>query len=249
MAIRILDAARNSAAWCDLVCHTHGVSTVAGERFWVARHRAPHLYPDAVTVAESVAPEEFLPAIDNTTGASIKDSYASLNLTPFGYEVQFDADWIAHDGGACEPAAAPEPVATGAEPPPGPELPPGWSVVEDSHALARWSAVSGLGHLIRSELLSHPDVRILAGHDQHGINAGAILSRGAGAVGVTNLFAAGPDPQIVWSAVVTAATSCFPGLPLCGYEQGRDLAPALGAGFAPIGRLQVWVKSDHGART
>lgn len=215
-------AALNNAAWCDLVCRSHEVRTITSKQFWVALQRTPPQYPDAVSLVQNLDPAGFLRMIQNSPGASVKDSFADLDLSGAGYQVRFTADWIHH-----------EPLEGGSA------LPVGWSVVSDAEGLAAWAAAAGLGHLIRADLLANPDVRILG----RGNTAGAILNRSDSVVGISNLFTpAGADGAGVWADVIQGAASLFPGLALCGYEHGADLENALKAGFAAVGPLRIWMK-------
>jgi hypothetical protein len=217
-------AALNNVAWCDLVCQSHEVRTITSKQFWVALQRTPPQYPDAVSLTENLNPAGLLRMIQNSSGASVKDSFADLDLAGSGYEVLFTADWIFRE--AAEPT----------------ELPVGWSVVGTPEELATWAAAGGLSHLIRADLLENPDVRIIGRGDE----AGAVLNRSDSVVGVSNLFTTvagnGIDRTGVWTDVINSAASLFPGLALCGYEHGDDLDGARKAGFAAVGPLRIWVK-------
>ncbi len=218
-------AALNNVAWCDLVCQAHEVRTITSKQFWVALQNTPPEYPDAVTLAEKVSPESILKLIQNQPGASVKDSFADLDLRGHGYQVLFTADWIYR------------PAAEGTA-----GTPSGWSVVGSAEDLREWSTASGLGHLMHEALLDHPDIRILRGTDPEGNVVGAILSRTDSVVGISNVFTTGTDGDAVWAGVIQAATACFPGLALCGYEWGESRDEALKAGFATIGPLRIWMR-------
>ena len=88
------DAVANNAAWCDLVCRTHGVTGGFAADAWTAPVRTPPLYPDAVVLRPDADPRSVLDRIDCGSGASVKDSFATLDLAPFGFRVLFDATWI-----------------------------------------------------------------------------------------------------------------------------------------------------------
>jgi hypothetical protein len=90
VAVTVGEAARNNAELCALVA--------GGGRFsddaWTCPHRTPPLYPDAVTLVPGVEPTGLLDRIETGPGASVKDSFADLDLAPSGFEVLFDATWI-----------------------------------------------------------------------------------------------------------------------------------------------------------
>ena len=55
-------------------------------------------YPDAVTLARGTVIPELLSGVDATIGCSVKDSFAELDLTPYGFRTLFEADWVVRLG-------------------------------------------------------------------------------------------------------------------------------------------------------
>lgn len=231
-AIAAAAAARNNADWCAAVCRSHGTSSSFGEAAWIGARRTPPLYPDAVTLHPDAAPADFLPSIDTASpGCSVKDSFATLDLTSDGFVELFTAQWIHR------PAALPAPTTPTAL---------RTEQVTTAPALCDWQAAwHGDGtppDVFRPELLGDPSVLVLSFHDGDGLCGGAVLNGGTGPVGLSNLFAVDDaDIAAVWSSAVTAAAEHFPGHPLVGYEHEEDLTPALAHGFAPLGPLRVWL--------
>lgn len=128
-------AARNNAEWCDIVCRTHGLPTAFHEHAWTSAHRAPPLYPDAVTLTEAATPDDVLPRIDLAApGGSVKDSFARLDLSPAGFRILFDASWIHR------PAGVPVPETT-----------------------TQWSVLDTAPAPFRPELLAEDAVRVVGG--------------------------------------------------------------------------------------
>jgi hypothetical protein len=72
--------------------------------------------------------------------------------------------------------------------------------------------------------------------------AGFGLNRSGAVVGVSNVFAGSADLVTVWSDLIVVVARTYPGFDLVGYELGTDLQAALGAGFACIGPLRVWMR-------
>jgi hypothetical protein len=91
---RIRRAARNNAELCDAVAGSEGVVGHFAEDAWTAPVRTPPLHPDAVTLAPGVDARPVLARIDDSEGASVKDSFHDLDLGPYGYRVLFEAEWI-----------------------------------------------------------------------------------------------------------------------------------------------------------
>lgn len=208
----------------------HGVVGEFEGEAWAAPVRTPVFYPDAVTLAPGADAVELLARIDNAPGASVKDSFADLDLRPHGFQVLFEAQWIHR------PAGAPSAAAGSTS-----------EVAEDPESLRAWALAwdGGDGHadLFRPELLGDPDVFVVSGLSGDGrVVAGAVLSRSEDVVGVSNVFAAQGDSDAAWPVVLDAVHGLFPGTPVVGYEHGKDLATALRHGFEPVGPLRVWLR-------
>ncbi|PWR04945.1 hypothetical protein DKT68_29500 [Micromonospora acroterricola] len=214
-------AARNNAEWCDIVCDSHGLGGRTDADAWSVPRRSPPWYPDAVTLRPGVDADALLARIDAGPGASVKDSFADLDLSGFGFRVLFDAQWISRP-----PAGQPS----------GPPLAP----VTTPERLAAWAAAHGGGELFRPALLADPRVRVLARYDERGAVVGGAVVSGDGVYGVSNVFAGTGDPAEIWHGVLAT----LPPVPLVGYESGPDLAATLGAGFAPTGPLRVWLRDQ-----
>ncbi|SEM46083.1 hypothetical protein SAMN05414137_12923 [Streptacidiphilus jiangxiensis] len=216
-------AARNNADWCEAMCRAHGLRGEFRADAWSSPTRTPPYYPDAVTLTEHVDTGDLLARVDiRTPGATLKDSFAALDLHQHGWTPLFDATWIAR---ASQPAAGTR-----------------WRRVRTEAELQDWERAwdGGVRELFRPSLLEDPSVLLLAAP---GLDTGAVLSLGAGVVGVSNLFTAdGVDPDRAWGECVAAAAAFCPGLTLVGYEHGPDLAVAERAGFTPLGPLRVWLR-------
>jgi len=83
-------AARDNAVWCSSQS-TPGKWT---DMAWTTRQRAPEFYPDAVTLHPFATADDVLRGIDDGAGASVKDSFATLDLSPRGFDVLFDGTWV-----------------------------------------------------------------------------------------------------------------------------------------------------------
>ncbi|MGW1962525.1 hypothetical protein ACWCPD_19885 [Streptomyces sp. NPDC001935] len=230
-------AARNNAEWCAAMSRSHGVEGAFTLQVWAAPARTPPYYPDAVTLEPGADPAALAARIDTSApGASVKDSFADLDLTAAGFRVLFEAQWIHRP----------------ATPPTGPtEL--AWIVVDDPGALLDWSSAwddeNGDADLFRPELLDDPATFVLAGRAADGrVAAGAVASRSDHVVGVSNVFARDGGPEAAWPGVLNAVHALFPALPVVGYEQGDDLAAALRHGFEAIGPLRIWTHPGRDRR-
>ena len=231
-------AALNNAVWCSIVTATHGVEAAfaADACTWTAR--TPEGYPDAVTLRPRVDVASLLDRIDASSGCSIKDSFADLDLAPLGFEVLFEASWVGR-------RARDRSVVSSA--------PERWRLVRDDEALLEWEAAWGDGEpgvrTFRPALHGRDDLAILAIPASHGAMHTAILSLGAGLVGLSNVVVArDSEPSEILSVAVEAAARLFPGIDIVGYEQGSMLDAAVAAGFDVIGPLRVWRRLSPPAR-
>ncbi len=212
-----LAAALNNADWGDAVCRSHGIATARADGWWFSRSPSPTYFPDAVTLRPDAV--DLPEVLAGRASSSVKDSFAALDLVPYGFEVLFDARWIGH-----EPLAGPA---------------RGWQSVMTGAALERWQEAHWDAPALTARLLEDPDVRVLAAGE---LMAGLVASSSRTAVGVSNVFG-GPA---AWTGGAAAASSCFPGLPMVGWEHGADLEEALSAGWEDLGPLRVWRRTIPG---
>ncbi|MPY49347.1 hypothetical protein [Streptomyces acidicola] len=223
-------AARNNAEWCAAMSRSHGLAGEFGPQAWAAPSRTPLRYPDAVTLVPGADPAVLAARIDTAApGASVKDSFTDLDLTEFGFQVLFEAQWIHR------PASAPA-IASDIS----------WDVAGDPDSLRAWALAwddgDGNADLFRTELLDDPATFVLAGQSVDGrVVAGAVASRSDQVVGISNVFALDGGLDLAWPVVLDAVHQLFPTLPAVGYEQGEDLAAAVRHGFEPVGPLRIWL--------
>jgi hypothetical protein len=214
-------AARNNAEWCSVVCKHHGIDSLMAPDAWTAKERTPDGYPDADALLPDVDVDSLLARIDAAPGCTVKDSFATLDFSSFGFRVLFEAQWIWRSA---------SPTST--------ELPPGWTPVRNSDDLAAWAVGRSPG-IFCTALLNEPDLHFFR-HPR--LAAGFALNAQAGLVGVGNVLCTPQARDEVWTGIVDTASSTYPGLDLVGYEADDDLDAALAAGFRTLGPLRVWIR-------
>lgn len=226
-------AARNNAEWCDVLCRTHGVRGAFSLTAWTAAERTPPYYPDAVTLAPGSDAGVLLAAVDTATpGCTVKDSFADLDLTEYGFGVLFEAQWI-HRPAPLPAPAAPDGVR--------------WERIRTADALARWERAwdGGAQGLFLPGLLSDDATAVLGARQGDELVAGAVVSTGAAVTGVSNFFTVGEySADAARASCLAAIARRRPGTPVVGYESGDDLDTALRHGFEPAGPLRVWLKEN-----
>ncbi len=230
--LRLMDewqqlGAENNAQWCDLVVASHDGQGVFAQDAWTSSARTPPLFPDAVTLIPSPRVPDLLSRVDSSPGCTIKDSFASLDLSTNGFRVLFDAQWIV--------SPTPTTKAWG--------VPSDWTALTDPEGVVLWEEAwchDDSRGFIQPGLLSE-SVVVLGRMANGRVVAGGIVNRSAGAAGISNVFAeAGHGPE-TWSALAQCARTFFPDLPLIGYERDEQLADAQVSGFQAVGSLRVWI--------
>lgn len=245
-ALRIVEqSARNNALWCDAVCRAHGRPGEFHDALWLNRQGTPQYYPDAVTLAAAQAGSEQMRIISDLVGAArdrawaVKDSFGGLDLSAFGFELLFEAQWICLNPQASSASCIPSGHR--------------YDDVMSEEDLAAWEGAwrgdgpSGDESAVRTflpGLLHEPDIRFVSVRQGHRIVGGGILNRGAGVVGLSNCFTLDGASEDVWRGLVSHARQAFPGATLVGYESGSDLETARRVGFEPAGALRVWCTPD-----
>ncbi len=222
---RVLAAVASNVRWCDLVCRSHGLPTAMSEELWVAPEGAPRFYPDAVTLVPGMTADAVLDGIAARPGSAVKDSFADVELGSSGFEVLFEARWLWRN-----PAAS------------GDRARLGWEAAATEDLFESWVTAADLEGILRPRLLGDAAVHVLLARGEPPAAAGAVVHATDGVAGLSNVFAAGMDPEAVWPDLPAVIRQTAGEVPIVGYEHGDELRLALASGFAEIGALRVWVK-------
>jgi hypothetical protein len=173
---------------------------------------------------------DLLDRIDSSPGCSIKDSFASMDLTTSGFTVLLDAQWIVRTPKATRPITADR----------------SWTVVRDEESFGAWEDAwrgeQGQPEVLSADLLREPSVTVLGAGIENHTAAGAILCRSGAVVGISNFFTNDRTVSIDWQGCLALAASLFPGMTIVGYESGDALRAATKHGFDAVGPLRVWVR-------
>jgi hypothetical protein len=210
---------------CAAVCRTHGIASRVEDGFWRTLAPAPPFYPDLITTGVEVPSDRVAEVLVERGDASVKDSFAALDLAQFGFEVLFRAEWIWLQPGSSAAASDFD-----------------WRPITTPGELEEWRAAHGSAGSILPALLPEAGLTVLLGRGTPGSVIGAVISDLAGVIGVSNVFSNGLTSDAVWRELVTHLRVSWPELPVVGYESGDELAAATSVGFEPIGPLQVWIK-------
>jgi hypothetical protein len=241
--VSLLSAAvHNNAMWCDAVCGALGCDTTRLDAMWINRSPAPPYYSNAVTLerfktASQLARVRSMLEWSLPRPWTVKDSFRVLDLAPLGFEVLFEAEWIAllveHQPGDAGSSALT------------------WKAATADADLVEWERIwrgdnpdAPPIRVFQPALLDDPDIRFLAAMQDGRVVAEAIVNRSDDGtepvVGISNLVPRAGDPRTDVRGLIGAVREAFPGLPVVGYERGVDLIAMRGAGFRSLGPLRVW---------
>jgi hypothetical protein len=234
-------AAYNNAAWCDTICRSHNITGEFHETFWMNLHQTPIYYPNLVTLAPTVAITAHQSALvelltekkDYTI--SVKDSFAVLDLAPFGFHQLFQASWILRQ------------MPIGYSPQIMDDLQ--WEPITSEGELLRWEEAwsqpdSSHSRLFLPALLDNTDICIIAAYKENQIVAGAVANRTTEVVGLSNVFTPAQETEGYWEGLLSVIANRYPTLPVVGYERDVSLDVALRVGFTTPGLLRVWIKEN-----
>ena len=90
--------------------------------------------------------------------------------------------------------------------------------------------------------------RILARYEGNAVVSGATANRSRTVFGLGNVFDLRRDLEYAWRDAASAARALWGAMPAVSHDFGESLAAAQRAGFAPSGRLVVWVKREESGR-
>jgi hypothetical protein len=228
----------NSAEWCDRVCRAHGVPGTFTPEIWFQLRVGPPYYSNAITLMQSGLAEQYrtIAQLEEALpqGFSVKDAFASLDLTKSGFHVLFDAEWI-----WCEPSPVARPENRSSS----------WSQVKTEHELNRWEsawAASGsptASPVFLPTLLTDASLAFFGAQRDDQIVAGCIANRSrAGVVGFSNFFAPVSGRDRYRREAVALVANFAKGNPLVGYDRGAELEGLQALGFRCVGPLRVWVR-------
>ncbi|AZB44015.1 hypothetical protein CEF21_17780 [Bacillus sp. FJAT-42376] len=217
----------NNIDWCRIVSESHGAIAASADSVWGLYSKAPDFYPEIISFCRDADLAEVNDFIKKGHVSSMKDSYADLNLSPLGFEILFEAEWIYQ-----EPAA--HRVA----------LQSGWKVIATEHDLQKWTLTNGLENVIKPGLLKNKDVKIFM-HETNDEISGFIANRSHDVVGISNVLSPKTADGRIWGEIPGLAAAEFPGLPMAGYEHDDDLIQAQLSGWKSLGPVRIWLKSDR----
>jgi hypothetical protein len=212
-------AARNHADWCELIAQSIRISTTRTDDLWAADVPMPQGHGDVVTLRPDAAGD--WGAIRGAhIGLSVVDSFADQDLAEYGFELALEGQWIALDE-----------IGDGAE--------VAWQRVSRER-FPDWLAEHGSLNELEPAILDVAEVAVLESVVDGKFVAGAVLHSSDGVIGLNSVFLGDGSPAQAWRSLAGLAHTRFGHAPVVGYETTDSIAPALEAGFRPVGPMRVW---------
>lgn len=232
-------AVANNAWWCDRVTHAHQGRSGWSSAYWLNQRPSPPFYPNLITLTTDRQPEQLqavaqLTQLNWPAGWGVKDSFAALDLQPYGFFCAVTAEWF-----TVSPAQLlSEPTKNMLQ----------WRQIAEKEALLEWETAWGGTvdePLFQPQLLSNSRIAIIAGYADGQIACGGIATKTDQAVGISNLFfsSAVSSQMSLRPALLQKLSQTFPSRPLVGYEADKDLAAMVGLGAKTLGPLRIWIKN------
>ena len=228
-------AARNHADWCELIARSARIPTTRTGDLWAADVPMPQGHSDVVLLRPGASPD--WGAIRGAkNGLTVIDSFADQELSEYGFEKVFEAEWIAldeaGDGAAADRRA--EPVeASRAEP------------VEAWQRVGRdrfpdWLAEHGSINELEPSILDVAEVAVVEAVVDGRFVAGAIVHASEGVIGLHSVFLGDGSRVEAWRSLAGLAHTRFGHATLVGFETSDSVAAPLAAGFRAVGPMRVW---------
>jgi hypothetical protein len=195
-------------------------------------------YPNMITLSPTATIDHYQDALTTLLTArkgqaiSVKDSFAVLDLTPYGFRQLFTAQWIVRPASTIIPQQETSTIQ--------------WKNIRSEQELLRWEEAWSQTTLSRNlifqpALLHDANVCFVAAYKEDQIIAGAIGNLTTGVVGISNVFTPDTEAEYYWSGLLNLITASYPALPIVGYEQDENLTHAFNVGFITPGPLSIWL--------
>jgi hypothetical protein len=200
--------------------------------------KVPPLYSNLVTRSKEWSPDDIFKNIDqnyeeeNWSEWSVKDSFNILDLSIYGFDKLFDAQWIYLEGTDFKQLLNTNDLR--------------YKIIETEKDLLSWrmawdSDVTLGEKIFKTKLLNNRDIYFIAGYENKKLVTGCFINRTDDVLGISNFFA--PDNSLLyWSDAVSFILNSIGNNNMVGYEREELIAGLARLGFEAIGKLSVWLK-------
>jgi hypothetical protein len=222
----------------EAILGSQDINSHKTDSIWYSLEKTPPFYSNLVTVSKEWKPDDVFRKInfnykrENWEEWTIKDSFAVLDLTEFGFTKLFDAQWMYLESVDFIPTKNSENLH--------------YEIVDKEEILSAWRLVwdsdDQIGKAVfNPKLLNNPKVYIVAGYKDAQIVSGCFVNKTGNVLGISNFFA--PDKDVYyWSDVISFIHDSVECLDVVGYERNELVDKLHLLGFESIGNLTVWHK-------
>lgn len=237
---KISTAILNNVALYESVLRCGKTVSDLKDDIWYCLKETPPFYSNLITRSPTWQPDERFSEInrnyerENWSKLSVKDSFARLDLTSFGFKRLFDANWIYLPAEEFRSVKNSRSIDL--------------EIVRDEDALDAWrrgwNKDAALGQKIFcNDMLQDPKISFVAGYDKDRIACGCLVNRSDEVLGISNFFAPGEGIDH-WSHIIKFVFDAFSRADIVGYEQPEVMTKLRDLGVEPVGKLSVWLKKN-----
>ena len=240
MKEKLKKAILNNNDLYEAVFKPQNIKSHRNDAIWYCLEEIPPFYSNLVTVSENWKPDEIFKTIDenfkneNWNKWSIKDSFAALDLSDYGFKKLFAAKWFYLNAAKFTPIKA--------------ETELHFKIIKTEKDLSdwriAWDSNEDLGkQIFHPEILNDPKLYFVAGYKNDRIECGCLLNETENILGISNFSA--PEKNIeYWSEIIRFVFDSIKFTDIVGYER-KDLTEKLkNLGFETIGDLIVWLRKN-----
>ena len=238
MTDKLQKAIFNNNGLYEAIFSNHNLQPIKASSIWYSLEKTPPLYSNLVTFSEDWLPDDIFRSIElnyekeRWSGWSIKDSFNVLDLSKYGFQKLFDAQWIYLEAAKFKEKKTNKNLR--------------YEIVNGEDLLSMWRIAwdsdEQLGkEIFNAKLLDNPKVCFVAGFERKQIVSGCFVNKTDDVLGVSNFFA--PDENTdYWSDILGFILDSIERIDIVGYEQKEVASKLRSFGFESVGNLSVWLK-------
>ncbi len=232
-------AIRNNNGLYEAIFSQQNLSFESTANAWYSVDKVPPLYSNIVTRTAEWKPDQIFKMVERAAekgrwdGWSIKDSFAVLNLSDYGFRRLLNAQWtylktelfVLHKR----------------------RLPLKYKILANEDELSDWRQAWDDNEQLGKEifwagLLRDPNVKFIAGYYENQLVSGCMLNKTDDVSGISNFFSPG-DEIVYWSDLISFILGSQEQADIAGYERIELVDKLRPLGFKPIGNLTVWIRN------
>jgi hypothetical protein len=232
-AALLLATIEDNIGWCSTICASHHSEERNSASTWANLVPSPPYYPNIITrrphtQADVVRLVQDVRQIGISGSWCVKDSFGDLDLSTLGFSVMIEGQWFGR-------------ISTQRRD----LIEHAWETVRHPGELSLWERAWGGpagDRIFNDTLLDDRRIRFWMLRRQGGIGAGCITFSSGRVTGLSNWFSIRGE-SVFDLGVMSAIADTRAGTPVVCWAAADDAANFPGGGFAPLGRVQVWISA------